>query len=279
YARIQISAPNQELLDVLLDRAQRIGAVPEEAEQVSLLPAPADGVFPEGFYSTTNLDTAVRLAGQWVQVEWPEMDCAIAVDPQAKRAWTIALSDVKQGEQIVVGHDGVRVTPLERPRVQPQVFAFMGSNVSSEKPKALLIHEIAQRLRDIRARKGRVILVGGPVLVHTGTRDLVAGLVREGYVTVLFGGNGLATHDIEMSMFGTSLGVSLTEGVPQEGGHEHHLRAINRVRRVGSIAAAVEQGLLTEGIMYACVCAGATYILAGSIRDDGPLPDVVTDTL
>jgi lysine-ketoglutarate reductase/saccharopine dehydrogenase-like protein (TIGR00300 family) len=279
YARIQISAPNQELLDVLLDRAQRIGAVPEEAEQVSLLPAPADGVFPEGFYSTTNLDTAVRLNGQWVQVEWPEMDCAIAVDPAASRAWTIPLSDVQQGEQIVVGHDGVRVTPLERPRVQPQVFAFMGSNVSSEKPKALLIHEIAQRLRDIRARKGRVILVGGPVLVHTGTRDLVAGLVREGYVNVLFGGNGLATHDIEMSMFGTSLGVSLTEGVPQEGGHEHHLRAINRVRRAGSIRAAVEQGEITDGIMHACVCANATYILAGSIRDDGPLPDVITDTL
>jgi lysine-ketoglutarate reductase/saccharopine dehydrogenase-like protein (TIGR00300 family) len=279
YARIQISAPNQELLEVLLDRAQRIGAVPEEPEQVSLLPAPAEGVFPEGFYSTTNLDTAVRLNGQWVQVEWPEMDCAIAVDPAMNRAWTIALSDVQQGEQIVVGHDGVRVTPLERPRVQPQVFAFMGSNVSSEKPKALLIHEIAQRLRDIRARMGRVILVGGPVLVHTGTRDLVASLVREGYVNVLFGGNGLATHDIEMSMFGTSLGVSLTEGVPQEGGHEHHLRAINRVRRAGSIRAAVEQGEISDGIMHACVCANATYILAGSIRDDGPLPDVITDTL
>src|SRR5438094_4696306 len=279
YARLQISAPNQELLDVLLDRAQRIGAVPEEVEQVSLLPAPAEGVFPEGFYSTTNLDTAVRLNGQWVRVEWPEMDCAIAVDPAARRAWTVALSDVQAGEQIVVGHDGVRVTPLERPRVQPQVFAFMGSNVSSEKPKALLIHEIAQRLRDIRARSGRVILVGGPVLVHTGTRDLVAGLVREGYVNVLFGGNGLATHDIEMSMFGTSLGVSLTEGIPQEGGHEHHLRAINRVRRAGSISAAVEQGEITDGIMHACVCANATYILAGSIRDDGPLPDVITDTL
>jgi lysine-ketoglutarate reductase/saccharopine dehydrogenase-like protein (TIGR00300 family) len=179
----------------------------------------------------------------------------------------------------VVGHDGVRVTPLERPRTQPQVFAFMGSSVSSEKPKALLIHEIAQRLRDIRARHGRVILVGGPVLVHTGTRDLVAGLIRDGYVNVLFGGNGLATHDIEMAMFGTSLGVSLAEGIPQEGGHEHHLRAINRVRRAGSIRAAVEQGLIPNGIMHACVCADARYILAGSIRDDGPLPDVVTDTL
>ena len=279
YARIQISAPTRELLELLIDQALRIGAVPEDIEQVNLVPAPADGVFPEGFYSTTNLETAVRLAGQWVRVEWPEMDCAIAVDPPRSRAWTVALSDVKRGEQIVIGHDGVRVTPLERPRAQPQVFAFMGSSVSSEKPKALLIHEIAERMRQIRARQGRVILVSGPVLVHTGTRDNVASLIREGYVNVLFAGNGLATHDIEMAMFGTSLGVSLSEGIPQEGGHEHHLRAINRVRRAGSIRAAVEQGLLTNGIMHACVCANATYILAGSIRDDGPLPDVVTDTL
>ncbi|MCA1644789.1 MAG: TIGR00300 family protein [Chloroflexi bacterium] len=279
YARIQISAPNQELLDLLLDSAQRMGALPEEIEQVRLEPVPFAGVFPEGFYSTTNLETAVRLGGQWVKVDWPEMDCAIAVDPLARRAWTIALSDVEPGEQIVVGHEGVRVTPLERPRIQPQVFAFMGSTVSSEKPKALLIHEIAERLRAIRARNGRVILVGGPVLVHTGTRDNVASLFRERYVNVLFAGNGLATHDIEMAMFGTSLGVSLSQGIPQEGGHEHHLRAINRVRRAGSIRAAVDQGEITTGIMHACVRAGASYVLAGSIRDDGPLPDVVTDTL
>jgi lysine-ketoglutarate reductase/saccharopine dehydrogenase-like protein (TIGR00300 family) len=276
YARIQISAPDAELLALLLDRVQRIGAQPEDVEQVNLVPAPTDGVFPEGFYSTTNLDTAVRLGGQWVSVEWPEMDCAIAVDPAGGRAWTVALSDVVRGEQLVVG---VRVTPLERPRTQPQVFAFMGSSVSSEKPKALLIHEIAERLRGIRERHGRVILVGGPVLVHTGTRDHVASLIREGYVNVLFAGNGLATHDIEMAMFGTSLGVSLSQGIPQEGGHEHHLRAINRVRRAGSIRAVVDQGLLTNGIMHACVTAGATFILAGSIRDDGPLPDVVSDTL
>src|SRR5437899_3937613 len=275
YARIQISAPNQELLDLLLDRAQRIGALPEEIEQVRLEPAPADGVFPEGFYSTTNLETAVRLNHQWVAVDWPEMDCGIAVDASANRAWTVPLSEVLRGEQLVIGHDGVRVTPLERPRAQPQVFAFMGSSVSSEKPKALLIEEIAQRLRDIRERQGRVILVGGPVLVHTGTRDLVASLIRDHYVNVLFGGNGLATHDIEMAMFGTSLGVSLSEGIPQEGGHEHHLRAINRVRRAGGIRAAVAHGELTSGIMHACVQADASYVLAGSIRDAGPLPDGV----
>ncbi len=279
YARIRISAESRELLELLLDDAQRIGASRENVEQARLAAAPADGVFPEEFYSTTNLDTDVRVAGQWVRVEWPEMDCGIAVDARIPRAWTVALSDVKAGEQIVVGHEGVKVLPLERPRTQPPVFAFMGSNVSSEKPKAVLIREIAERLRAVRARNGRVVLVGGPVLVHTGTRDLVAALIRERYINLLFAGNGLATHDIEVAMFGTSLGVSLTEGVPREGGHEHHLRAINRVRRAGSIADAVSQGLIRDGIMHACVEAGARYILAGSIRDDGPLPDVVSDTL
>ena len=279
FARIQISAPTRELLEVLLDRAQRIGAISDQVEQVHLAPAPADGVFPEGFYSTTNLETEVRLGGRWVRVLWPEMDCGIAIDPATSRAWTVALSDVKTGEQIVVGHEGVHVIPLERPRVQPPVFAFMGSSVSSEKPKALLIREIAEKMRQIRERKGRIVLVGGPVLVHTGSRDLVAWLIQNGYVNVLFSGNGLATHDIEMAMFGTSLGVSLKDGVPLEGGHEHHLRAINRVRRAGSIAKAVEQGLITNGVMHACVTAGARVVLAGSIRDDGPLPDVISDTL
>ncbi len=279
YARIQISAPSRELLDLLIDRAQRIGATSEQVAQVETRPAPADGVFPEGFYSTTNLDTQIRLDGQWVAVEFPEMDCAIAVDRSAGRAWTVALSDVVEGQEVVVGHDGVKVLPLERPRVQPPVFAFMGSSVSSEKPKVILIREIAERLREIRERRGRVILVGGPVLVHTGTRDLVAWLIEQGYVNVLFGGNGLATHDVEMAMFGTSLGVSLEEGTPHEGGHEHHLRAINRVRAAGGLARAVEQGLIANGIMHACVCAGATYVLAGSIRDDGPLPDVISDTM
>jgi lysine-ketoglutarate reductase/saccharopine dehydrogenase-like protein (TIGR00300 family) len=279
FARIKISAPTPELLAVLVDHAQRIGASLADAHQVNVERAPADGVFPEEFYSTTNVDTEVRLAGQWVKVAWPEMDCAIAVDPEGMRAWTVALSDVKAGEQIVVGHHGVKVNILERPRAQPAVFAFMGSNVSSEKPKAVLIREIAERMREIRARRGRVVLVGGPVLIHTGTRELVAALIRERYINLLFAGNGLATHDIEVAMFGTSLGVSLAEGVPREGGHEHHLRAINRVRGAGSIARAVEQGLIPNGIMRACVEAGARFILAGSIRDDGPLPDVVTDAL
>jgi lysine-ketoglutarate reductase/saccharopine dehydrogenase-like protein (TIGR00300 family) len=177
----------------------------------------------------------------------------------------------------VVGHEGVRVLPLERPRRQPQVFAFMGSSVSSEKPKSLLIKEIAERLQEIRESGGRTLVVAGPALVHTGMRDRLVRLIEGGYVQALFAGNGLATHDIECALYGTSLGVSQEKGVPLEGGHEHHLRAVNRIRRAGSIRAAVEQGVLTNGIMHACVTHGVRYVLAGSVRDDGPLPDVISD--
>ena len=220
----------------------------------------------------------MRVDGEWVPALYPEMDCGIVVDPAARNAVTTALYDIRAGQQVVVGHAGVRVRMLERPRHQPQSFAFMGSAVSSEKPRGVLIREVAGALRDVRARGGRVLVVAGPALVHTGSRELLVRLIESGYVQVLFAGNGLATHDIESALFGTSLGVSLEQGVPLEGGHEHHLRAINRIRAAGSIRAAVEQGILAGGIMHACVTRGVNYVLAGSVRDDGPLPDVITDT-
>ena len=279
YARIAIGAPTQEVLDILLDRAQRLGATTIDGLQVQLAPAPADGVFPDGFYSTTNLETQIRLDGQWIPVQYPEMDCGIVVDVEARTAMTVPLNEVKAGQLVVIGHEGVRVTPLERPRRQPQSFGFMGSAVSSEKPKAILIREIAAKMQEVRRRAGRTVIVAGPALVHTGARAHLVRLIEEGYVQALFAGNGLATHDIESALFGTSLGISITEGVPLEGGHEHHLRAINRIRAAGGIAAAVEQGILTSGIMYACVKHGVKVVLAGSIRDDGPLPEVLTDVL
>ncbi|MBA2450234.1 MAG: TIGR00300 family protein [Chloroflexi bacterium] len=277
FARVQIIAPTRELLDILIDRAQRLGASPVGAQAARCEPSPMDGVFPDGFYSTTNLDTEAMVDGRWVAVEYPEMDCAIRVDFARGTATTTPHSQVRAGDQIVVGHEGVRVRPLERPRRQPQVFAFMGSSVSSEKPKSLLVKEIAGRLEQIRERGGRTLVVAGPVLVHTGMRGRLVRLIEAGYVQALFAGNGLATHDIESALYGTSLGVSQAEGVPLEGGHEHHLRAINRIRQAGSIRAAVEQGFLQDGIMHACVTHGVRYVLAGSVRDDGPLPDVISD--
>jgi lysine-ketoglutarate reductase/saccharopine dehydrogenase-like protein (TIGR00300 family) len=278
YCRIEIRAASQADLRTLIDRVSRLGAATVETNPARTEPAPADGVFPEGFYSTTNLHTLVNVGGQWVPVEYPEMDCGITVDAAVGTARCITLNEVTAGTPIVVGHEGVRVLPLERPRVQPRVFAFMGSNISSEKANPRLISAIADRMREVRASEGKILVVTGPVVVHTGAAPQLVWLIEHGYVHAIFSGNGLATHDIEAALYGTSLGVSLDDGSPTEGGHEHHLRAINTIRRAGSIRAAVEQGVVRTGIMHACIRHGVDVVLAGSIRDDGPLPDVITDT-
>lgn len=277
-ATLRVRAADLVSLEEILSAVQAHGAVPCEPADAAYASAPIDGVFPEGFYSTTNLDTDVRLSGGWVRVEHPEMDLGVRVDPRACAAEAVPMADVRAGDLYVVGHEGIRVHPLERPR-ESQSFEFMSSAVSSEKPKAQVVAEVARMLRETVAAGREVIAVAGPAVVHTGAAEHLARLVELGYVSVLFGGNAIAVHDIESAMFGTSLGVSLSEGTPARGGHQHHLRAINAVRAAGSIAGAVEQGLIGSGLMYTLVKTGTPFVLAGSIRDDGPLPDVITDTM
>ncbi len=277
-AVLRVRGNDAEHLDSLLTAVQEHGAVPVDPADVNLAPSPCDGVLPDGFYSTTNLDTAVRLDGRWIPVEGTEMDLGIRVDREAGRAWTMPMAEARAGEEYVVGHDGLRVKPQERPR-DKQAFEFMASAVSSEKPKAQVVHEVARILRDVRDAGKTAIVVAGPAVVHTGAADELARIVRAGYIDVLFGGNAIAVHDIESALHGTSLGVSLSDGIPAVGGHEHHLRAINTIRRCGSIADAVEQGVLTSGLMHTLVTTGTPYVLAGSVRDDGPLPDVITDVM
>ncbi len=243
-----------------------------------LVDADLDGAFPESFYSTTNQRTEIRLGGHWIEVAEQEMDCGVVVDRQAKTARCIPMTDVKRGMPIVVGHAGVRVFPEER-KIERQAFEFMNSAVSTEKPKGVAIRQIASEMFRTRQSGGKLLLVGGPAIVHTGSGPYVCELIRAGYIQKLFAGNALATHDIEQSLFGTSLGVHLERGDLAEAGHEHHLRAINRIRRAGGIRQAVEQGVLTSGIMYECVKHHVDFLLAGSIRDDGPLPEVITDAL
>ncbi len=277
-AVLRLRAATRELLDEILLAVQEHGAVAVEPSDAAFTPAPADGVFPEGFYSTTNLETDVRVSGGWVRVANPEMDLGVRVDPQTCAAQAIPMADVCAGDLYVVGHAGIRVHPQERPRASQQ-FEFMASAVSSEKPKAQVVAEVARMLRDTRKAGREVIAVVGPAVVHTGAADQLARLVELGYISVLFGGNAIAVHDIESAMYGTSLGVSMSEGTPTHGGHQHHLKAINAVRAAGSIAAAVEQGLIGKGLMYTLVKTGTPFVLAGSIRDDGPLPDVITDAM
>ncbi len=277
-AVLRVLAKTDEQLDDILVAIQEHGAVACDPADATIAAAPRDGVFPESFYSTTNLETDVRLSGGWVRVANPEMDLGVRVDPQACVAEAIPMADVREGEQYVVGHAGIRVHPQERPR-QSQEFEFMSSAVSSEKPKAQVVADVARILRQSRAQGKDAIAVVGPAVVHTGASEHLARLVELGYVNVLFGGNAVAVHDIEAAMFGTSLGVSLDNGIPAPAGHQHHLRAINAVRGAGSIAQAVEQGLIGTGLMHTLVKTGTPFVLAGSIRDDGPLPDVITDAM
>lgn len=276
YAVVQVRAPTRELLDRILAQVADHGAVPTVTTDCCTAPVDIEGAFPEGFYSTTNQRTEVRVGGRWTAVRDQEMDCGICIERTEARC--VPMNEARQGDVIVVGHAGVRVFPQERSR-GPQMFAFMESSVSSEKPKGLAIREVARDLIRHRAEGGRILVVGGPAIVHTGSGEFLQRLIAMGYVDVLFAGNALAAHDIEQAMFGTSLGVYLDREGLAEAGHEHHLRAINRIRRAGGIREAVESGLLNSGIMFQCVRRGVEFLLAGSIRDDGPLPDVITDVL
>lgn len=278
HARIEVRAPSAAVLDEILAAIHDHGAVPVNAQDCVAVPADMDGAFPEGFYSTTSFRTQVRLNGEWVDVEDQEMDCGILLDPEGGAARCVPMADVRKGDRIVVGRQGIRVFPAETTHRQ-NLFEFMTSAVSSEKPKGVTVREIASAMKRTREANEKVLAVLGPAVVHTGSGEHICRLIRGGYLNVLFAGNALAAHDIEQALYGTSLGVWLDRGLPAEEGHEHHLRAINTIRRLGSIRAAVEKGVLKSGIMYECIKHQVPYVLAGSIRDDGPLPDVITDVL
>ena len=277
-AVIEIRAATEHTLQAILKQVSDHGAVSLNTQDCHLVSADLTGTFPDGFYSTTNQRTQIRLDHEWIEVELQEMDCGICLDLIRRVARCIPMTEVQLGDLIVVGHAGVKVLPLERAAAGP-TFEFMSSPVSTEKPKGVTIRQIASDLHRLRQEGGRVLIVGGPAIVHTGSGEWLCQLIQRGYVQRLFAGNALATHDIEQSLFGTSLGVHLGRGISVEAGHEHHLRAINTVRRLGGIRAAVQQGALKSGIMYECVQHNVHFLLAGSIRDDGPLPEVITDTL
>jgi lysine-ketoglutarate reductase/saccharopine dehydrogenase-like protein (TIGR00300 family) len=278
-AEIVVSAPDTDTLERILHVIQQHGAERATGE-ARTAPAPADGVLPDGFYATTNLETAVRVGGHWLTVPQIEMDCALVItgQPGHEEVACLPMHRVKQGSAVIVGNEGVRVTPLER--LDPtSAFGFMGSDVSTERPKELVVAAIAQAMQEARTSGQKILFVGGPAIVHTGASRHLEALIKAGWIDVLFAGNALATHDIERALYGTSLGVELATGNPLAHGHEHHLRAINTIRAAGGIRQAVEKGILISGIMHACITHNTDFVLAGSIRDDGPLPDVITDAV
>ncbi len=271
---MRVSAPSEVVLGEVLEDLVALGCRLADQHDALLRTADRDGCVPDDFYSTTNHRTFVRLNGQWVEVGRQRMDAVIVIDDG--RAICRKLRDVRAGDRIVCGLAGIRVLPESQERDR-HGFAFMTNEISSERRVEVGVSRIASMLQDVRASGGRIAVVAGPVVVHTGGSAYFQELIRSGYVNVLLAGNALAVHDVEQALFGTSLGVDLDTGKAIEGGHRNHMRAINTVCRAGGLRKAVEQGVLTSGVMFECIRHGVDYVLAGSIRDDGPLPDTLMD--
>lgn len=276
YAKLQIQGKTQDHLDKILEQVYREGATATIGRNVILKAAPKDMVMPDDFYSTTNNTTEILLSGKWIMVDNMMMDKCIVV--KNGKASCTPIRDIKKGDLIVVGESGVKITPPERPREGSNVFAFMGSSSSSERPTQHIAKKVAEDIFRTKKSGGKIILVGGPAIVHTGAADSVAEMIRLGYIDGVLAGNALAVHDIEYATLGTSLGMNVHDGSLAVKGHRNHMDAINAVFRSGSISNMVKKGELRRGILYECVKKKIPYILAGSIRDDGPLPDVITDT-
>lgn len=276
YAKLQIQGKTQDHLNKILEQVYREGATATIGKNVSLKAAPKDMVMPDDFYSTTNNTTEILLSDKWVLVDNMMMDKCIVV--KNGKASCTPIRDVKKGDLVVVGESGVKITPPERPREGSNVFAFMGSSSSSERPTQHIAKKVAEDIFRTKKSGGKILLVGGPAIVHTGAADSVAELIRLGYIDGVLAGNALAVHDIEYATLGTSLGMNVHDGSLAVKGHRNHMDTINAVFRAGSISNMVKKGELKRGILYECVKKKIPYILAGSIRDDGPLPDVITDT-
>jgi conserved hypothetical protein TIGR00300 len=276
YARILVKSKDKEDLEDILTAVHKLGATLPEMDNIEFKEAKRDKVVPREFYSTTNHQTYVRMNGGWVKVEDIGMDCLIVV--AGNRAICKPIGDIKKGDKVIVGRKGIKVVPPERPRERSS-FEFMTGKASSERPNASTIKKIAREIMMTKRDGGKMAVVGGPAIVHTGASDALAEMVRRGYVDLLLAGNALAVHDVENSLYGTSLGMEIKSGEGTVGGNKNHIYAISEIIRAGSIRNAVEKGILRSGIMYECIKNDVPYVLAGSIRDDGPLPDTISDSM
>jgi len=275
-AKIALDLP-EEKLELILNELTNLGCViPRADETVTVKLAEKDKVVPDDFYSTTNHATEVFLNGAWVRAKHQRMDACLVI--KGDEVHCVKLRDIKKNDRVICGSSGVRLVLPEEEETGNE-FSFMSNEVSSERRVEVIVKKLAEEMREIHARKGRIVFVAGPVVIHTGGQEAFQNLIRKGYVNALLSGNALAVHDIERALFGTSLGVNLDTGSVVRGGHKNHMRAINAINRSESIAAAVADGTLTSGIMYECVKHNVPFVLAGSIRDDGPLPDTMMDLI
>ncbi len=277
FARLLITGKNQKHLDEILESVYRLGAISKIQQQITLKKSPKNNVMPDNFYSTTNNHTQVFHKGRWIPVENMMMDKCIVL--KGNRAFCVPVRDVKKNDLIIVGEKGIKITPPERPREGVNVFEFMGSSSSSERPTQHIAKQVADDIYNTKKKGGKIVIVGGPAIVHTGADDAVSELIKLGYVDGVLAGNALAVHDIEYATLGTSLGMNVHDATLAYHGHRNHMDTVNAVFKAGSIPNMVKSKKLTKGIMYECVKNKIPFVLAGSIRDDGPLPDVITDVV
>ncbi len=274
YLRLKVEAPSRELMEQMLSQLLGLGCSPVDSADATLARVERDRCAPDDFYSTTNHRTLVRHQQRWIEAENQRMDALVVLEND--RAFCRRLRDIRAGDQVVVGMRGIRVIPeaKERDRL---AFAFMSNGVSSERQVETAVRQTAALIEQTRAQGKKVLVVAGPVVVHTGGASGLSKLIRGGYVQAVLSGNALGVHDVEAALFGTSLGLRLSDGRQEEHGHRNHMRAINAIYKCGGIKEAVEAGRLTSGVLYECVKAQVPFVLAGSLRDDGPLPDTITD--
>jgi lysine-ketoglutarate reductase/saccharopine dehydrogenase-like protein (TIGR00300 family) len=273
---LEVRSGEEGRLEQVAAKLVALGCYERKPGEGVFRPAPRDGVAPEDFYSTTHHRTEVFAQGRWREVRRQRMDGVVVLsegEPVCRK-----LRDLRAGQAVLCGSSSVRLALPARDR-EARLFGFMQSEVSSERSVETAIRRIAEEFKSVKSAGGRIVAVVGPVVVHTGGAPSLAALVRAGYVQGLLAGNALAVHDVESVLYGTSLGVDLATGRPVEHGHRNHMRAINRIAEAGSLAAAVEKGVLTSGVMYEVIRAGVPYALAGSIRDDGPLPETINDMI
>jgi lysine-ketoglutarate reductase/saccharopine dehydrogenase-like protein (TIGR00300 family) len=279
YARLLVQGKDRHHLHQILESVYMEGAQSVSVEQVILEPAEKDMVMADNFYSTTNNATQIYYDRSWVDVDDMMMDKCIVVDTKKKKAVCKMIRDIKKGDMIVVGEQGVKIIPQERPREGVDIFQFMSSSSSSERPTQQIARKVAKDLHTIKKNGGRIIVVSGPVLIHSGAAESFVKFIRMGYVDGLLAGNALAVHDVENALLGTSLGMHVTDGTLAIRGHRNHMQAINEIFKAGSLKAMVEKGILKKGVMYECITNDIPFVLAGSVRDDGPIPDVITDVV
>ncbi|HLG96851.1 MAG TPA: TIGR00300 family protein [Bryobacteraceae bacterium] len=274
HLRLKVTADDADAMKKILSQLLGLGCALVDTGDADLTPVDRDRCAPDDFYSTTNHRTYVRHNQQWIEVQNQRMDALIVVEQG--QAFCRRLRDIRAGDRVVTGMRGIRVVPESKERDR-LAFAFMSNGISSERQVETAVKQTAALIEHTRTAGQNIIVVAGPVVVHTGGAPSLARLIREGYVQALLAGNALGVHDIEAALLGTSLGIRQSDGRQEEHGHRNHMRAINAIYQCGNIRGAVQSGRLTSGVMYECVRANIPFILAGSLRDDGPLPDTITD--